>query len=155
MHRIQKSAIVPYTPAQIFALVEDIPSYPAFLPWIGRTRVLSRQGDEVVAELQVSHGSLSKAFTTRNRHQRNKIIEVRLVNGPFRILEGFWRFEPVRGGTRVSLDLQFEFASRLLGMMMGPFFRQAAETMVAAFQNRARAVYGQGVVAADEIPTEV
>ena len=155
MFKVQKSAILPYTPAQVFALVEDIPAYPQFLPWVGGTRVISRSDDEVVAEITVAHGSLNKAFTTRNLYQRHKMVQLRLVNGPFRTLEGFWRFEPVRGGTRVSLDLQFDFASRLLGMMLGPLFRHATETMVGAFQNRARDLYGQARVAPDQMPSEV
>ncbi|MEW5789984.1 MAG: type II toxin-antitoxin system RatA family toxin [Pseudomonadota bacterium] len=155
MHKVQKTAVLPYTPAQVFSMVEDIPSYPAFLPWVSRARILSRKGDEVLAELSFAQGGLSKAFTTRNLHQRNKMIEIRLVNGPFRMLEGLWRFEPVRGGTRVSLDLQFDFSSRLLELLLGPIFKHATETMVNAFQGRARAIYGQDRVAADQIPTEI
>ena len=152
MHHIQKSAVLPYTPAQIFALVEDIPAYPSFLPWCGGARVITRENDEVLAEIVVAHGALQKSFSSRNRYQRHKMVEMRLVNGPFRVLEGFWRFDPVQGGTRVSLDLQFDFSSRLLGIMLGPLFRHATETMVAAFERRAYGIYGADRVAADEIP---
>ncbi|RMD79260.1 MAG: type II toxin-antitoxin system RatA family toxin, partial [Gammaproteobacteria bacterium] len=73
-----------------------------------------------------------------------KMIEMRLVEGPFRHLQGFWRFEPVgEGGCRVSLDLEFEFASRLMGLALGPVFHQIANTLVEAFSQRAAQVYGR------------
>ncbi len=142
MHQIRKSAVLPYSAEQIFALIEDIRAYPGFLPWCGRARVLQDLGDEVVAEITIAHGAFGKTFSTRNRYQRPKLAEMRLVSGPFRFLEGLWQLEPVPGGTRVSLDMRFEFASRLVGVFLEPVFRQAAETMVQRFAQRARVVYG-------------
>ncbi|MDD3759254.1 MAG: type II toxin-antitoxin system RatA family toxin [Acidithiobacillus sp.] len=142
MHHIRKTAVLPYSAEEIFALVEDIRSYPQFLPWCGASRILQDRGDEVVAEIRIAHNSFGKAFSTRNRYQRPKLAEVRLVDGPFRFLEGLWQLEPVEGGTRVTLDMRFEFASRLIGAFLEPIFKQAAETMVQRFSQRARQVYG-------------
>ena len=140
---INKSALVPYSPAQMFALVDDIESYPAFLPWCKRAQVLSRTEDEVRATIELSKGGVEKAFTTCNRNQKNKMIEMRLVEGPFKRLEGFWRFDPLGDdGCKVSLDLEFEFASRMLGMVVGPVFSQVANSLVDSFQQRAVDVYG-------------
>ena len=142
MHHICKTAVLPYSAGQVMALIEDIRSYPQFLPWCGRTRVIQDQGEEVIAEITISHGAFGKSFTTKNRYQRPKLAEVRLVNGPFRFLEGLWQLEPDPKGTKVTLDMRFEFASRLVGAFLEPIFKQAAETMVQRFAQRARAVYG-------------
>ena len=128
----------------MFALVSDIPAYPDFLPWCRGATVLSRTEDEVRATLDLSKGGLEKSFTTLNRHQRNKMIEIRLLEGPFQKLEGFWRFDPLgEHGCKVTLDLEFEFASRMLGMMVGPVFSQVANSLVDSFQQRAVGVYGK------------
>ncbi|WP_291520772.1 type II toxin-antitoxin system RatA family toxin [Acidithiobacillus sp.] len=143
MHHICKTAVLPYSAAQIFALIEDIRAYPQFLPWCGRTRIIQSKDEEVVAEITISHGAFGKSFTTKNRYQRPKLAEMRLVNGPFRFLEGLWQLEADARGTRVTLDMRFEFASRLMGAFLEPIFKHAAETMVQRFAQRARAVYGQ------------
>lgn len=143
MTSINKFALVPYSPAQMFTLVEDIESYAEFLPWCKSARVLSRTGDEVRATLELSKGGVEKAFTTCNRIQKNKMIEIRLVEGPFKQLQGYWRFDALGDdGCKVSLDLEFEFASRMLGMVVGPVFNQVANSLVDSFQQRAVDVYG-------------
>ncbi len=139
---VKKSALVPYTPEQMFLLVNDVESYPQFLPWCSASRVLSEEGDEIRALVKLSHGKLRKTFTTCNRVQRGKMIEIRLGEGPFRLLEGFWRFDHTTAGRcRVSLDLEYEFSSRLLRIVLGPVFSQIANTLVAAFCQRAREIY--------------
>jgi ribosome-associated toxin RatA of RatAB toxin-antitoxin module len=141
---ISKLVLVPYTPEEMFALVSDIESYPEFLPWCKASRIVSRNADEVRASLDLSKGGVEKSFTTSNRHQINKMIEIRLVEGPFRCLEGFWRFDALGGvGCKVSLDLEYEFANRMLSMMVGPVFHQIANTLVDSFQKRAVDVYGK------------
>ncbi len=144
MTSISKSALVPYSPAQMFALVDGIEVYPEFLPWCRATQVLSRTDDEVRATIELSKGGVEKAFTTCNRNQKNKMIEMRLVEGPFKRLEGFWRFDALGDeGCKVSFDLEFEFASRMLDMVVGPVFSQIANSLVDSFHRRAVEVYGK------------
>lgn len=144
MATIHKSALVPYSSAQMFALVNDIESYAQFLPWCRTSAVLARGIDEIRASVEIAHGALHKSFTTLNRLQQDKMIEMRLVEGPFRRLEGFWRFDILgEKACKVSLDLDFEFSNRLVGMAMGPVFTQIANTLVDAFCKRARDVYGK------------
>jgi len=141
---INRSALVSYSASEMFALVDDIEAYPQFLPWCRSTAVLSRSEDEVRANMELAYKGVHKAFTTCNRNQRNKMIEMRLVEGPFRHLEGYWRFDPLNGdASKVSLDLNFEFSSRLLRMTMGPVFTQIANRLVDAFCARAVEVYGK------------
>ena len=144
MTTINKSALVPYTAAEMFALVDDIEAYPEFLPGCRRTQVHSRSADEVRATIELSKGGVEKAFTTCNRIQQNKMIEVRLIEGPFKHLNGFWRFDPLgEDGCKVALDLEFEFASRLLSAVVGPVFSQIANSLVDSFLKRAVEVYGK------------
>lgn len=144
MPNIQKSALVPYSAAQMFALVNDIDAYQEFLPWCRSSQVLSRDEEELRATIEIAHGSLRKSFTTRNRFQQDKMMEMRLEEGPFRHLEGFWRFDTLgEQACKVSLDLDFEFSSKLVGLAMGPVFSQIANTLVDAFSKRAVQVYGK------------
>ena len=141
---IQKSALVPDTPAEMFALVSDVESYPDFLPWCRSARVLWRNEDEIKACIEMAKGSLQKTFTTHNRQQADKMIEMRLIEGPFRRLEGFWRFDALGAeACKVSLDMEFEFANRMVGLVVGPVFSQIANTLVDAFQQRAVQIYGK------------
>jgi len=141
---VSRNALLPYSAAEVFALVDDIESYPQFLPWCKSATVLSRSEDEVRAALELSKGGINKSFTTCNRMKQGKIIEMRLVEGPFHHLEGFWRFDPLGGqASKVSLDMEFEFSSRLLSMTVGPVFNQIAGTLVDSFCKRAVEVYGK------------
>jgi len=143
MTTIHKSALVPYGAEQMYKLVDDIPAYPQFLPWCGAAEEISRNEDEVQASLDISHSGVHKSFTTRNRLQPGKSIEMQLVEGPFKYLNGVWRFEALGdAGSKVGLDLEFEFSSKLLGMTFGPIFSKIAGSLVDAFIQRAQKIYG-------------
>jgi ribosome-associated toxin RatA of RatAB toxin-antitoxin module len=140
---IHRSALVPYSAAEMYALVADIPSYPQFLPWCGGARVLSRDEDMVVAAVDIAYGGAHKTFTTRNFMQQDKMLEIELVEGPFSHLHGYWRFEVLEPqACKVSLDLDFEVASRLLAMALNPVFTGIANQLVDSFAQRARVIYG-------------
>jgi ribosome-associated toxin RatA of RatAB toxin-antitoxin module len=142
MPSVKRSALVPYSAARMYALVNDIESYPRFLPWCRTTRIISRTEDEVRATIEMQKGALRKSFTTLNRLQPDKMMEVRLVEGPFRRLEGFWRFDALRpDACKVSLDLEFEFAGPVVSRVVGPVFHQIANSLVDAFCRRAVDVY--------------
>jgi ribosome-associated toxin RatA of RatAB toxin-antitoxin module len=143
MRKVRRSALVPYTAEEMFRLVDDVEAYPEFLPWCNDATVESRSGDIVVATLELHKGSVSKHFTTRNTRHEFEAIELALVDGPFRQLDGGWRFRDINGnGCEVSLELEFEFDSKLVDMMFGGFFESTLETLVDAFTQRARAKYG-------------
>lgn len=128
----------------MFALVDDIDAYAEFLPWCGSSSVLSRDEDEVRASIELAYKGVHKSFTTTNRNQKNKMIEMRLLEGPFRHLEGFWRFDSLRDDAcKVLLDLNFEFSNRLLDMTVGPIFNEVANRLVDSFCQRAEQVYGK------------
>ncbi len=140
---VKRSKESVFSPEQMYGLVNDVRAYPEFLPWCAQADVLSEDKDEVRATLHLAKGALRKSFTTCNRLQHNKMIEVRLVSGPFRHLEGFWCFEGTENnGCRVTLDLEFEFANRIISTVIGPIFSQIANTLVDAFCARADELYG-------------
>jgi ribosome-associated toxin RatA of RatAB toxin-antitoxin module len=142
MPDVKKTKVVPYTPAQMYALVNDVKRYSEFVPWCHRSELLSENEDELRARLHFSGGGFEKSFTTCNRLQKDKMIELRLVDGPFRHLEGFWRFDQHgEGGCQIVLDLEFEFSNKLLSLAFGPFFHQAANSLVDAFSKRAEEIY--------------
>lgn len=145
MPTINRSALVPYSAQAMYDLVNDVDAYVQFLPWCKSSQVLARSEDEVRASIQLARGAVQKSFTTVNRLQPGKMIEIRLVEGPFRHLQGFWRFESLGDqGCKVLLDLEFEFSNRLVSMTVGPVFHQIASTLVDAFTRRAEEVYGRG-----------
>jgi len=140
---ISKSALVTHSAAQMFALVDDVAGYSDFLPWCGGSEETSRDEDVVNATVVIAHSGLNKAFTTKNRLQKNKMIEMSLIDGPFRHLHGFWRFDALSDDAcKVSLDLEYEFSNRLVGMVLGPVFSQIANSLVDSFCTRAGVVYG-------------
>lgn len=139
---VQRARAVPYTCEQMFILVNDVRRYNEFLPYFEKTAVHHEDEDEIQATLVVSVAGMQKSFTTRNRLQRNKMIEIRLVEGPFSHLEGFWRFDEDPLGCKVSFDLEFHFSSRMIAMMLEPVFEQVANKMLDAFCGRAEALYG-------------
>jgi ribosome-associated toxin RatA of RatAB toxin-antitoxin module len=139
---IKRDKIIPFTAQQMYDLVNQIEDYPTFLPWCSASQVLSRTDDEIKAELTLAKGGIEKSFTTLNRLQKDKMIEVRLVSGPFKQLEGFWRFEALdEKSCKVSLDLEFEFANFLIGLALGPVFTQVTNMLVDAFCERAAVLY--------------
>lgn len=141
---VKKSRTVTFSCEQMFQLVNDIENYAQFLPYCTGSVVHHRDADEVQATLMIGAAGMTKSFTTRNRLQTNKMIEIRLVDGPFSHLEGFWRFDEVEQGCTVSFDLEFEFAGRMFSMLLGPVFEQITDKMVDAFCDRAEAVYAKG-----------
>lgn len=138
---VKKSRDVPFTCQQMYELVNDIDTYHEFLPYFTSSTVHHRDESEVQATLNISAGGISKSFTTKNRLQPNKMIEMRLVEGPFNHLEGFWRFDETQNGCSVVFDLEFEFAGRMFSMLLGPVFEQVADKMVDSFCERAESIY--------------
>lgn len=138
---IKHEKIVPYSPQQMFALVNGVEDYPNFVPYCKSATILKEQLDERNVRLDFAKGALHKSFTTCNRVQQDKMIHMRLLDGPFNHLEGFWQFETVSEGCHVSLDMEFEFASKLLAMAFGPIFNTVTNTLVDVFCERAKQIY--------------
>lgn len=141
MTLVKRSRVVPFSCEQMYELVNRIEDYEHFLPYISKGIVHHRDDNEVQATLEIEAAGMTKSFTTRNRLQQNKMIEIRLVDGPFHHLEGFWRFDETTEGSMISFDLEFEFSSKMVSMFLGPIFEQIADKMVDSFCERAKECY--------------
>jgi ribosome-associated toxin RatA of RatAB toxin-antitoxin module len=147
MREIQRSALVPYTPAQMFALVDDIERYTEFLPWVSAAKLIERTETERVGRLEMARAGLREHFTTRNVVTPPGRMEMHLHDGPFRVFEGVWTFDPIGDeaaprGSRIGLVLRFEFKNRMMDMLLAPKFASSCDTLVDAFVKRAKTVYG-------------
>ena len=144
MKRIARSAIVEHSADQMFALVDDIESYPRFLPWCSAARVEERTPEGVRATLTVGLRGLRQSFTTQNVNRPGEGIDLRLVKGPFRSFAGAWRFKPIsEEACRIEFSIEYEMAGAL-SRLLEPAFDHIADTMVDAFTRRAAELYGRG-----------
>jgi ribosome-associated toxin RatA of RatAB toxin-antitoxin module len=140
---VERQALVPHSAAQMYALVEDVESYPRFLPWCSGADVAFRDARRTVATLHVDYRGVRQQFTTENRKWPGEHIELALVRGPFRGLRGEWRFVALaEDACRVELSLAYQLGSPLLDRLLGPAFDHIANTFVDAFVRRADAVAG-------------
>jgi ribosome-associated toxin RatA of RatAB toxin-antitoxin module len=140
MREVKRAALVDRPPAELFALINDIESYPRFLPWCTHARVQSRSSQELIATIGVRQGALAGEFTTRNTLAVDRSIRMQLVSGPFEVLEGEWLLTPIAGGgCRVELTMRLAFRNRLTGLLFEPKFAHTIASLVDAFVARARA----------------
>lgn len=140
---IQKTVLVEYSCAQMFALVDKVEDYPQFLPWCGGVDVQERQADKLVATLHISYHGLTQSFTTENRNAPPNTMVMTLVEGPFKHFEARWHFtELAPHACKVEFDMNYEFSSKLLDMVIGPVFNKIGSSFVDAFCQRAEVVYG-------------
>ena len=142
MKQISRSAIVEHSAQRLYDLVEDIESYPQFLPWCLAASA-RRSGPETIATLTVGVGGLRQSFTTRNGNRPAESIAMQLVEGPFRSFAAAWRFRALSAAAcKVEFSIEYEFASRALAKLLEPLFDRIADTMVDAFTRRADALEG-------------
>ncbi|EPC00075.1 hypothetical protein L861_07875 [Litchfieldella anticariensis FP35 = DSM 16096] len=144
MPTVNQSALVRHSPQAMFDLVNDFERYPEFLPGCRRARLIEQDEAHLIGELTLSKAGVEQSFTTRNDLYSPERIELSLVRGPFRRLRGRWLFTPMgENACKVSLEMEFEFANRLLGMAFGKLFQQVAGQLVDSFTRRADEVYGR------------
>ena len=143
MKIVRKSALVTYSPQQMFLLVDDIDAYTDFLPWCSNSHVIERTDEFVKGNLEISYGSLNKSFVTKNINTPHSQIEMQLVEGPFKHLLGLWSFKALgEEGCKIELNMEFEFSNKLVDMTVGPVFGKIANSLVDAFTERAKSIYG-------------
>lgn len=143
MSQVVKSVLVPYSPAEMFELVDGVEDYPKFLPWCAGTVVHFRDAASTEATLKIGYMQIRQEFTTVNSKRHPEEMLLRLKSGPFRNLEGYWRFKPL-GDTacKIEFQLQYDFSSGLLEKVLGPVFGHIANTLVDSFVERAEKVHG-------------
>lgn len=142
MPSIQRSALVAYSAQAMFDLVNDVASYPEFLPGCTDSKVLEQHDNEMKASLLVSKAGVKQWFTTRNTLHAPSRIDMQLVDGPFKHLKGGWTFSALsESACKIELDLDFEFSNKITQFAFGKIFSGLATSMVNAFTERAKQVY--------------
>lgn len=143
MAQISRSALVMYNCQQMFDLVNDVDAYPQFIPNCADSKKSSISSLEIEGSLLIKKAGLQKWFTTKNRLLPHHTIEMSLVDGPFKFLTGYWRFTELDvNACKVELQLEFEFSSKMVELAFGKIFSQVTTSMVNAFTQRAKVVYG-------------
>ncbi len=142
MPRHEERRVLPYRPDQLFDLVAEIERYPEFLPWCVAARVRERRGNVITGDLVIGFKMFRERFTSRVELTRPDRIDVSYTDGPFRHLANHWVFNPHPVGCELDFFVDFEFRSRLLDKLIGALFDEAVRRMVAAFETRAKALYG-------------
>jgi ribosome-associated toxin RatA of RatAB toxin-antitoxin module len=152
MREVRRHALVPYTPLQMYVLVNDVARYPEFVPWCPATEIHAETPESITATVHIERAGVRLGLTTRNTMRPGERIEMTLVDGPLRSFGGTWEFVPIRDarepaaaggvrGCRVELTVSFEFRSAAVGVVLGPLFESSWDSLVDAFVRRARAVY--------------
>jgi len=143
---INRSALVMYSAEQMYQLINDVNAYPRFLPDCSDSKIISQDEDSVTAALLVSKGALKKWFTTKNKLIPNKEIQLTLVDGPFKQLQGSWQLVSLSDDAcKVSLTLEYEFSNKMFDLAFGRVFNHLTNNMVQVFTQRAKDVYGVNV----------
>lgn len=144
MALVEKSVLVGYSAQRMYTLVDGIERYPEFLPWCSAAQLEHRDDKITRAALSVNYHGFKQTFRTENHNRPGELIEIRLVSGPFRTLDGTWRFTALStDACRIDFRLHYEFASRLLEKPAAPVFGYIANSLVDAFVKRADKLYGQ------------
>ena len=143
MRKVSRSALVPYSAEQMYILVEDVESYPDFLPWCSAAVLHWRDGDLLEGSVEMKLAGLRRSFRTRNRMREFEAIDMELVEGPFSHLNGGWHFKALDNiGCKVSLAVEFEVKSRATNRLLSRSFEEICNSLVDAFVRRANDIYG-------------
>ncbi|MEO8924680.1 MAG: type II toxin-antitoxin system RatA family toxin [Caldimonas sp.] len=152
MKHVKKSVLLWYTAHEIYELVIDVAAYPAFLPWCEHAEILQRDENALTARLHLAYSGIRHAFTTKNVQVKDESVHVGLVDGPFSLLDGLWRFVPLPlpsgpdgtsgGACKIEFELRYAFANGVLEAAISPVFDRIANTFVESFVKRAEQVYG-------------
>jgi len=144
MAQVLKTVLVPYSAEEMFVLVDGVESYPQFLPWCGGTELHLRDDVTTEATIHIHYMQVKQQFTTQNSKRHPEEMIIRLISGPFRKLEGAWRFKALApSACKIEFVIHYEFASGLLEKVLGPVFGMLTNNMVDAFVRRAEQVYGE------------
>ncbi|MEO8418444.1 MAG: type II toxin-antitoxin system RatA family toxin [Methylophilaceae bacterium] len=144
MVKVEKTVLVSHSAERMYALVDAVEHYPEFLPWCGGVDLVQRDEASTVATLHIDYHHLKHNFTTKNHKTYPSLMDIELVDGPFKHLEGVWRFIPLaEDACKVEFQLRYEFSNVILEKLISPVFSYIANTFVDAFVVRAEHIYQQ------------
>ena len=142
MALVEKSVLLPFSAEQMFVLVDNVADYPKFLPWCGGASVTELDGNRIKATVDINYHHVKQSFTTENVRLAPQRIDMILLNGPFKHLDGSWHFIALTpSACKIEFRLNYEFSNILLEKVVGPVFHYIASTFVEAFIQRAEVIY--------------
>jgi len=142
MAQVNKTVLIHHTAEEMFALVDDVKKYPEFLPWCGGVDLIAQDEASTTATLHIAYHGLHQKFTTENHKTYPSQMDIQLKNGPFKHLEGVWKFIPLSDeACKIEFMLNYEFANGFLEKIIAPVFSHIANTFVDGFVARADVVY--------------
>jgi len=145
MHCFEETKVLPVTAKKMYDLVMDIEAYPVFVPWLCDAKVLEVKTNELSAELTMDLAGTKHKFQTVDYFMPHKLVEIRLLTGPFKFLESVWTFDSIdEASCTVHFSIEFEFKSAMLDFVASPLFGVACKTMVTTFEKRAVSLSGLG-----------
>jgi len=134
MHTIKKTAIVFHPQIEMFNLVDQIENYPSFLPWCGSTQVIHRDSEITRATIEINFKGIKQSFTTENIKKSDQLMQIRLIDGPFKHLSGSWMFNKLDANScQIELTLEYQFNNVLLETLISPVFNIIANTFIDEF----------------------
>jgi ribosome-associated toxin RatA of RatAB toxin-antitoxin module len=142
MAQVQKTVLINHSASRMYALVDDVKKYPEFLPWCGGVDLIKQDESSTIATLHIAYHGLNQKFTTENHKTFPSLMEIKLKDGPFKHLEGVWRFiELNEHACKVEFMLNYEFTNIIIEKIIAPVFSHIANTFVDGFVARADVVY--------------
>ncbi len=143
MVNLERSVLIHHDAERMRALVEDVESYPSFLPWCRDASLRSGPDSATIGALTIDFRGVRQTLVTENVAAGTDALRMRLISGPFKSLDGEWQFKSLGpGASKVTLRLHYDFSSRLLQAAIGPVFRHITSTLIEAFVRRADQLYG-------------
>jgi ribosome-associated toxin RatA of RatAB toxin-antitoxin module len=142
MAQVEKTVLVTHSAAKMYELVDAVERYPEFLPWCGGIDLIERTDTVTVATLHIAYHGIKQNFTTENHKVYPSLMDIKLRDGPFRHLEGVWKFIALSDDAcKIEFRLNYEFSNGFLEKLIAPVFSHIANTFVDAFVERADKVY--------------
>lgn len=142
MNKVEKTVLVMHSAEEMFTLVDSVEHYPDFLPWCGGVDLLEKSDTITSATLHIHYHGIKQNFTTINKKVFPTSMDIQLKDGPFKYLEGDWRFiELKQDACKIEFRLQYEFSNRILEKVIAPVFSYIATTFVDTFVAQADKVY--------------
>jgi ribosome-associated toxin RatA of RatAB toxin-antitoxin module len=142
MADVRKNVLVNHSAEKMFNLVDHIEGYPSFLPWCGGSQIIERNNEITKASIHIKYHGVNQSFTSQNIKNYPHRIDLKLIDGPFKALEGFWIFTPInKDACSIEFYLHYEFSNFILGKLISPIFSKIANTFVDGFVTQADKIY--------------
>ncbi|MEC8996196.1 MAG: type II toxin-antitoxin system RatA family toxin [Pseudomonadota bacterium] len=138
MDYIKKEESINIDIETIFTLVNQVDKYSDFLPWCNGSKIISNENNIMIGEISVSKNLVKWTFTTENHYIDNEKIQLKLLDGPFKSLNGLWSFSRVdKNTTIVNFVLEYEFSNKIIELSIKPVFTSIMTSILDSFISEA------------------